>query len=126
LGAPFGACLAGSKDFTQQAWRAKLQLGGGMRQVGIVTAAALYSLHNNIENLCQDHHRVKKLAHGISDIKGICVLIPEANIISAEFSPSVSLKLFVQMLLTEGIAVRIHDTSRIRLVLHLGISDQDV
>jgi threonine aldolase len=126
LGAPFGACLAGSKDFIQKAWRAKLQLGGGMRQVGIVAAAALYSLHNNVEKLHHDHRRAKILACDIADIKGIEVSVPETNIIFAKPSPSVSLKSFVQMLLAEGVIVRIHNTSCIRLVLHLGISDQDV
>ena len=55
LGAPLGACLAGSAELIDEAWRYKQMLGGAMRQAGIVAAGALYALDHNVERLADDH-----------------------------------------------------------------------
>ena len=66
LGAPVGALLCGTKDFIAEARRVRKLLGGGMRQAGIVAAAGLYALSNNIERLAEDHENAKTLAHALS------------------------------------------------------------
>ncbi|MFZ5515300.1 MAG: low-specificity L-threonine aldolase [Candidatus Zhuqueibacterota bacterium] len=70
LGAPVGSILAGSTEFIRRAHRFRKMLGGGMRQVGILAAAALYALENNVERLADDHAHAKMLAQAIGEIKG--------------------------------------------------------
>jgi len=62
LGAPVGACLAGSADLIAEARRYKQMLGGSMRQGGIVAAAARYGLQHNVERLAEDHANARFLA----------------------------------------------------------------
>ena len=62
LGAPIGSVIAGSKEFIQEAYRVRKAWGGGMRQVGVIAAAGLYALQNNIDRLVEDHEKAKMLA----------------------------------------------------------------
>src|SRR5262249_26112691 len=71
LGAPVGGVLAGSRDFIREAWRFKQMMGGSLRQSGILTAAALYALDNNVERLREDHLNARRLAEGLAAIPGI-------------------------------------------------------
>ena len=71
LGAPVGAVLAGSEAFIHEAWRLKQQMGGAMRQAGIIAAACLYALDHNIERLREDHANAKRLAAGLAELDGI-------------------------------------------------------
>jgi threonine aldolase len=71
LGAPLGACLAGSSELIEEAWRWKQMMGGSMRQAGIVAAAALYALDHNVERLADDHSLASRLAHGLAEVPGV-------------------------------------------------------
>jgi threonine aldolase len=71
LGAPVGACLAGSRQLIDEAWRHKQMLGGAMRQAGIVAAGALYALDHNVERLAEDHANALALAEGLTQIEGV-------------------------------------------------------
>jgi threonine aldolase len=71
LGAPVGAVLAGSAEFMDEAWRFKQRLGGAMRQAGIIAAAGIYALENNVDRLAEDHANARYLAEGLADISGI-------------------------------------------------------
>ena len=71
LGAPVGACLAGSQEFIDAAWRYKQMLGGAMRQAGIIAAAGLYALDHHVERLADDHARARRLADGIAAMPGV-------------------------------------------------------
>jgi threonine aldolase len=71
LGAPVGSIIAGSKEFIKEAYRVRKSWGGGMRQVGILAAAGLYALQNNIDRLKDDHRRVKFLAERINNIQNL-------------------------------------------------------
>ena len=68
LGAPAGTVLLGSRDFIQRAKRARKILGGGMRQAGVIAAAGLYALENNVERLAEDHANAEKLARGLREL----------------------------------------------------------
>src|SRR3954451_16546003 len=65
LGAPLGACLAGSAELIDEAWRYKQMLGGALRQAGIVAAGALYALDHHVERLAEDHAHARLLAEGL-------------------------------------------------------------
>ena len=65
LGAPVGSVLAGSAEFIKKAHRFRKMFGGGMRQVGILAAAALYALEHNYDGLKTDHKNAKTLAEAI-------------------------------------------------------------
>ena len=71
LGAPVGSLIAGSKDFIKEAFRIRKSWGGGMRQVGILAAAGLYALKNNISRLEEDHRKAKMLAEVLGGMKSI-------------------------------------------------------
>lgn len=73
LGAPVGAMLCGSTPFIKTARRLRKQLGGGMRQAGILAACGLYALEQNIARLVFDHDRARQLAEGIGNIEGLPV-----------------------------------------------------
>jgi threonine aldolase len=73
LGAPVGAMLCGNSDFIARSRRLRKQLGGGMRQAGVIAACGLYALEHNVDRLAEDHERARMLAQGISDISGLPV-----------------------------------------------------
>lgn len=73
LGAPIGSVLAGTKSLIQKAKRWRKVLGGGMRQAGIIAAAGIYALENNIARLAEDHEHAELLAQGLSEIDAITV-----------------------------------------------------
>jgi threonine aldolase len=71
LGAPVGACLAGSAVLIAEAWRWKQMLGGAMRQSGIVAAAGLHALDHHVDRLADDHARARRLAEGLAALPGV-------------------------------------------------------
>ena len=73
LGAPVGSILCGSKEFIQKALRWRKVLGGGMRQAGILAAAALYAVENHIARLAEDHENAEYLASKLKEIESIDV-----------------------------------------------------
>ncbi|KAJ6854379.1 low-specificity L-threonine aldolase 1 [Populus alba x Populus x berolinensis] len=83
VGAPVGSVIVGSKSFIAKARILRKTLGGGMRQVGILCAAALVALHENVPKLEDDHKKSKMLAEGLNQIKGLRldVAAVETNII---------------------------------------------
>ncbi|MFP4364950.1 MAG: threonine aldolase family protein [Spirochaetia bacterium] len=66
LGAPVGSVLCGPGEFISQARRTRKMLGSGMRQAGIIAAAGIYALENNVERLAEDHEHAKELARALS------------------------------------------------------------
>jgi threonine aldolase len=80
LGAPVGSVLLGARDFIAQARRWRKALGGGMRQAGVLAAAGLYALDNNVQRLEQDHANAEHLATGLRAI-GLRVEPPQTNIV---------------------------------------------
>src|SRR3984957_10964365 len=80
LGAPVGTVLLGAKDFIAQARRWRKALGGGMRQAGVLAAAGLYALDNNVRRLEQDHANAGFLAAGLRTL-GLRVEPVQTNIV---------------------------------------------
>ncbi|HTR76072.1 MAG TPA: GntG family PLP-dependent aldolase [Solirubrobacterales bacterium] len=119
LGAPVGACLAGSAELIEEARRYKQMLGGSMRQGGVVAAAARHGLKHNFERLAEDHANARFLAEGLAQIEGV-EIDPDAvetNIVIFDVADAAGLhaKLEaagVEMSLLEG---------RVRAVTHLDV-----
>ena len=130
LGAPVGSILCGDAEFIIKARRIRKMLGGGMRQAGLVAAAGLYALKNNISLLKEDQRRVRVLAQGLGEVKGITLMdkIPPSNMVYLNLDPELRFDA-VQMkakLKEKGIMGGIEGERQIRLVTHLWITDKDI
>ena len=73
LGAPMGSLVAGSKTFIDRVHRFRKMFGGGMRQAGIMAAAGIYAFEHHVERLKEDHRNAKRLAMGLSEMKGVSI-----------------------------------------------------
>jgi threonine aldolase len=120
LGAPMGACLAGSMELIDEAWRYKQMLGGALRQAGIVAAGALYALDHNVERLAEDHAHARRLAKGIASLDGVSIDPEEVttNIVIFSVSDPDGLCATLQR---EGVRMGALDASRVRAVTHLDV-----
>lgn len=83
LGAPVGSALVGSREFIARAHRWRKMLGGGMRQAGVLAAAALHALEHHVERLADDHALARRLAEGLQGLPGLTVEAPQSNIVFA-------------------------------------------
>ncbi|KMS98028.1 hypothetical protein BVRB_4g096540 [Beta vulgaris subsp. vulgaris] len=130
LGAPVGTVIVGSKSFITKAKNLRKTLGGGMRQIGILCAAALVALQDNVRKLEDDHKNAKLLADGLNQITGLKVdnSSVETNIIYVrvcENSNTTAPKLS-KSLEENGILVMLENTFRFRVVIHHQITTSDV
>jgi threonine aldolase len=125
LGAPVGSVLCGSAAHIAKARRWRKVLGGGMRQAGVLAAAGIHALQNNVERLAQDHDNARLLADLLAQIDGVGVDLAtvQTNMVFASVDPQRAepLRQFLKersMLIGAG--------SRIRLVTHLDVSAEDI
>jgi threonine aldolase len=128
LGAPVGAVLAGSKELVHEAWRVKQQIGGAMRQAGIIAAACLYALDHHVERLAEDHANARRLAEGLAEIPGI-ELNPatvETNIVWFDVHGRLSAADLAVALRDEGVLVGGYGQTRMRAVTHLDVTTADI
>lgn len=130
LGAPVGSVIVGSKSFIAKAKILRKTLGGGMRQIGILCAAALVAIQENVGKLEDDHKNAKMLAEGLNQIKGLKVDVPavQTNIIYVDIEGNSNLTAdkLCKNLEQHGILVMAEGPFRIRVVLHHQISASDV
>lgn len=129
LGAPVGSILAGSREFIQRAHRFRKMLGGGMRQVGILAAAALFALENNVERLADDHAHAKILAQAIGGIKGFRINPDhvETNIIVFDVAESgFTVQQVLDKLAERGILMISFGETLVRAVTSLQVNRDDV
>jgi len=129
LGAPVGSVVTGSIEFINKAHRYRKMLGGGMRQAGILAAAALYALDYHLERLADDHKRAKKIAEFLNSVKGVYVNLKETrtNIVIADFKDyGQDAAVIAQKLNEKGVLGIAFSATKIRFVTHLEIDDQDI
>lgn len=126
LGAPIGSIIAGKKEFIEKAFRVRKAWGGGMRQVGIIAAAGLYAVKNNVERLKEDHEKAAFFAEAMQDIDGITCDLEgvETNIVM--FDTEMLGEEFVQKCEQKGVRLGAFDKYRIRVVFHMDVSMDDV
>ncbi|MET0983115.1 MAG: low-specificity L-threonine aldolase [Telluria sp.] len=123
LGAPVGSVLLGPKAFIQQGIRWRKMLGGGMRQAGVLAAAAHHALEHNVQRLADDHENAALLARGLGEIDALTVRTPQTNIFWMDI-PAAACEPLRAFLAEQDIRASVGP--RTRLVTHLDISRGDV
>jgi len=129
LGCPVGAVLAGSKDFIARAWVWKHRLGGAMRQSGVIAAAGLHALDNNIDRLSQDHDNARLLATLLADTPGLRAFPrePETNILFLDIADSGhNTAQMAPRLAEHGVRLNAESEFLFRAVTHLDISNAQI
>jgi threonine aldolase len=129
LGAPVGSALAGPKDFVKKARRIRKTFGGGMRQGGVLAAAALYALDHHIDRLAEDHANAKRLAESIRDIPGTKLAPPEieTNLLFLRIDPKLGTAAQIQARLRElGVLILPTAAQTLRFVTHLDVNREQI
>lgn len=126
LGAPVGSALVGPADFIARARRWRKVVGGGMRQVGLLAAAAQHALDHHVDRLADDHGRARRLAEGLAGLPGLTVTPPQTNIVFAQLhgpaegrGPALLEHLAGQGVLATGLI-------GLRFVTHLDVDDAGI
>ncbi len=124
LGAPVGAALAGSREFIAEAWRCKQQMGGAMRQAGIIAAGGLWALRHHVERLAEDHVHARRLAEGLAELPGIKLdpVEVETNIVFFDLTGPLDAPTAVERLLALGVRMGALGPRTVRAVTHLDVS----
>ncbi|MBT4487047.1 MAG: threonine aldolase family protein [Rhodospirillaceae bacterium] len=129
LGCPIGGVLAGSADFIEQAWRFKQQMGGAMRQAGIVAAAGVYALENNVARLAEDHENARSFSRDIAQIPGIKLIFDrcETNLVFFDVSETgLDAATVEQRLKARDVRIGAMGPYRMRAVTHLDIDAEQL
>ncbi|MCL5029816.1 MAG: beta-eliminating lyase-related protein [Bacteroidetes bacterium] len=127
LGAPVGSIIAGTKEFIKEAFRVRKSWGGGMRQVGILAAAGLYALKNNIERLTEDHQKARALAETINEISSfeIDLNAVQTNIVIFK-SNLLSVEQVISDCKEQGLLISEGRPGYLRAITHLDVSFNDI
>jgi len=129
LGAPVGSMLVGSNEYINSARRYRKIYGGGMRQAGILAAAAIYALNNNLNRLIEDHKNARKLAEGVNSLPDVYIDMDsvQTNIVIMEVNPKKhTAELVVDALKERGVLLLAVDSTRLRAVTHLDVSEERI
>jgi len=130
LCAPVGSLVCGSKEFIARVHRVRKQLGGGMRQAGVLAAAGVVALQSMVERLADDHRRARLLAQGLAAIPGLALDpgTPKTNMLFCSLAEDVPLGAaqVAAALAQRGVRVGVVAPRRFRLVTHYWIGDDDV
>lgn len=123
LGAPVGSALVGPKDFIARAHRLRKMTGGGLRQAGILAAAALHALDHHVERLAEDHANARALAEGLQGLSGVTVRPPQTNIVFVDLAPEKATGAVGRLAAAGVLATGLY---RLRLVTHLDVTADDI
>jgi threonine aldolase len=129
LGAPIGSLMISNKEIVAKARQWRKRYGGGMRQVGIIAAAGIYAIDNNLELLALDHRRAKIIAEVIENVSTSLINseFVETNIVGVDLSEfGVSAKELSEQLSKEGIMTSALGPKYLRLVTHFDITELDM
>jgi threonine aldolase len=126
LGAPIGSALCGSKELIARAHRIRKMAGGGMRQAGMLAAAASYALDHHITRLADDHALAKRLGDALASILGLSVDPVHSNIVFVDVQEPLKAKVagLIAHLKSHGILAT--GLYRLRFVTHLDVDAQGV
>lgn len=128
LGAPVGSALCGPRDLIAKAHRARKLFGGGMRQAGVLAAAALYALEHHIDRLAEDHAHAQRLAATIRGLDGLALLGDRVDTNLVIFRVDRRLGTaheFSARLAERGLLANAISLDQIRMVTHLDVSADD-
>jgi threonine aldolase len=128
LCAPVGSVLCGSRGFIEKAHRIRKQLGGGMRQVGILAAAGIIALDEMVDRLGEDHQHAAELADALGTVEGIRLDkgSPNTNMVYIEIDApmNISAQECAARLRDAGVLVGITGPRHFRLVCHYWVKDE--
>ncbi len=121
LGAPIGSILAGPGDTIDLAHRYRKMFGGGMRQAGVLAAAALYALDHHVARLKDDHRRAREFRAALEGVHGIEFPLPSpTNIVYVQVADAMD---FISHLAERGVLALPLSKSRVRFVFNLDVDD---
>ncbi len=130
LCAPVGSVLCGSETFINEAIRIRKQLGGGMRQAGVLAAAGISALQTMVQRLGEDHLRATNLAKGLANCPGLSLAfgMPATNMLFVSFSDDEKHDAgkFTEYLKRQKIYIGVVGKGKFRLVTHYWINDRDI
>ncbi len=129
LGAPVGSALAGSREFIARARKNRKIFGGGMRQAGVLAAAAQYAIENNIKRLKEDHEKAQLFAAEMNRVKsfGVDMESVQTNIIIIDVSGTKKPPTKVlAMMRSKGVLLTEAGTTTVRAVTHMDVSMEQV
>jgi threonine aldolase len=125
LGAPAGSLLLGSNEFIRKARRVRKVFGGGMRQAGILAAAGLFALDNNVNRLVDDHKKAREFGKCLEKLSWVESVLPvETNIVIFFLEQGIKAQDAVDRLKESGIQSVAFGKNSIRMVTHLDITDE--
>jgi len=117
----------GDQPTVRRARRLRKRMGGSMRQVGILAAAALYAIDHHIERLTEDHRRARTLADGLAHIGGVRVVPCDTNIIYFDLDDSFGdLPAVIAAADARGVRVSAYGPRRLRAITHLDVDDRGI
>ena len=126
LGCPVGAALAGPRDLIAEGWSVRKRLGGGMRQSGILAAAAVYALDAHLSRIAEDHETAKVYASIVDGVADARVVSPDTNIIMLDLPASIDAFAVVAGAARREVLLTPWSSSRIRAVTHLDVGQTAV
>lgn len=130
LCAPVGSVLCGTADFIRKARHIRKQLGGGMRQAGVLAAAGIIAIEKMVNLLPEDHRRARMLAEGLAAIPGVRLDfgLPASNMVFFSLDPDLpwSANQIAEKLEMSHIKVGVTGDRSFRLVTHYWIRDTDI
>ena len=118
LGAPVGSALVGPRELITRAHRWRKMLGGGMRQSGLLAAAALHTLEHHVDRLADDHALAQRLASGLHGLPGLTVEPPQTNIVFADLQGDRAAGLMAHLNARGVLATGLY---KLRFVTHLDV-----
>jgi len=121
LGAPVGSALLGSRDFIARAHRIRKMAGGGMRQAGLLAAAASHALDHHVERLADDHALARRLAEGLAGIEGLAVEPPQTNIVFVDLQGAAQARSAELLAWLNARGILATGLYRLRFVTHLDV-----
>ncbi|MCX5281508.1 low-specificity L-threonine aldolase [Streptomyces sp. NBC_00198] len=124
LGAPVGSALVGSREFVNGARRWRKVLGGGMRQAGVLAAAALHALDHHVARLADDHAHAALFADGLKDLEGLTIEPSGTNMVFATSAPGIDTDDLSDRLARRGLLCAGYP-GQLRFVFHLDVTRAD-
>ena len=123
LGCPVGSIVCGPEDFMRRARKVRKMLGGGMRQAGVLAAAALYALDHHVDRLADDHARARRLAEALAGLPGVTIdpAGVETNLVVFEIAGAADE--WIARFAAAGVLLCAYPGNHIRAALHLDIDD---
>ncbi|MFO7631567.1 MAG: low-specificity L-threonine aldolase [Caldilinea sp.] len=129
LAAPVGSAVAGSQEFIRRARRMRKQVGGGMRQAGVLAAAAIIAIEEMVDRLAEDHTHARQLADGLAAIDGIALdpAVVQTNIVYFDVvKPGWTAAQLSAALANAGVLANATSARRLRAVTNYHITAADV